>query len=43
MVGMSSADKSIVPYVGLFPSKIRVLGYWGQAMVVLTPYLTYVA
>jgi hypothetical protein len=34
---MTSNDKSAVPLVGLLPSVMGALGYWGRAMV-LTPF-----
>jgi hypothetical protein len=37
MAGMTSADKNAMPFMGPFPSVMVVLGYWGQATVVLTP------
>ena len=41
MVGMTSVDKSMVPFMGLLLGVMGVLGYQGRAMV-LTPFLTYV-
>ena len=43
MAGMTSVDESAMPFVGIFPSVMGVLGYRGRAMVMLTPFLTYVA
>ena len=43
LVGMTSADESVMPFSRLFPSVMGVLDYWGRAMVMLTPFLAYVA
>jgi hypothetical protein len=42
MAGMTSTNKSVMPFVGLLPSVMGVLSYRGQAMVMLTPLLTHV-
>ena len=43
MVGMSSADESVIPFMGPSLSEMGTLGYRGRAMLVLTRFLTYVA
>jgi hypothetical protein len=39
MVGMASADESVMPFVGLFPTMMGAFGYHGRAMVMQTPFL----
>jgi hypothetical protein len=38
MAGMTFTDKSVMPFVGPFPSAMGALSYRGRAMVVLTPF-----
>ena len=38
LVGMTSADESVMPFVGLLPSVMGALGYQGRATVMLTPF-----